>query len=135
MPMTPLMTWTRLILITARAHTAKARGPAACAIDGIFYTTTFSSTTGKTYVYTAKDIEHGPWKASSFRPMLHDHPLFFDDDGRVFMVNGSGNIRLTELTADATGLKPGGLNQVIITNASAVAGTNIGLKAEGSQMF
>lgn len=103
--------------------------------DGIFYATTFSSTTGKTYVYTAKDIEHGPWKASSFRPMLHDHSLFFDDDGRVFMVNGSGNIRLTELTADATGLKPGGLNQVIITNASAVAGTNIGLKAEGSQMF
>ncbi len=103
--------------------------------DGIFYATTFSGTTGKTYVYTTKDIERGPWKVSSFKPMLHDHSLFFEDDGRVFMVNGGGNIRLTELTADVTAVKPDGINQVIITNASAVAGPNIGLNAEGSQMF
>ena len=102
--------------------------------DGTFYATTFSGTTGKTYVYTTKDIEKGPWKAASFKPSLHDHSLFFDDDGRVYMVNGGGNIRLTELTADVTSIKPGGFNQVIITNASAVAGTNINLKAEGSQM-
>ena len=103
--------------------------------DGTFYVTTFSGTTGKTYVYTTKDIEKGPWKAASFKPMLHDHSLFFDDDGRVYMINGSGNLRLTELMADASAIKPGGLNQVIITNASAVAVANIGLPAEGSQMF
>jgi beta-xylosidase len=51
------------------------------------------------------------------------------------MIYGGGNLRLIELTADATGVKPGGLNQVIITNASAVAGPNIGLNAEGSQLF
>ncbi len=103
--------------------------------DGIFYATTFSGTTGKTYVYTTKDIEHGPWKVSSFKPMLHDHSLFFEDDGRVFMVNGGGNIRLTELTADITAVKPDGFNQIIITNAGTVAGPNIGLNAEGSQLF
>jgi beta-xylosidase len=103
--------------------------------DGIFYATTFSGTTGKTYVYTTKDIEKGPWKASSFKPALHDHSLFFDDDGCVYMVNGGGNLRLTELTADASAIKPGGFNQVIITNASAVAGPNVGLNAEGSQLF
>jgi beta-xylosidase len=103
--------------------------------DGVFYATTFSGTTGKTYVYTTKDLEHGPWKASSFKPALHDHSLFFDDDGRVYMVNGGGNIRLTELTADATAIKASGFNQVIITNASAVAGPNVGLNAEGSQML
>lgn len=103
--------------------------------DGTFYATTFSLTTGKTYVYTTKDIEMGPWKGVSFKPMLHDHSLFFDDDGRVYMVNGGGDIRLTELTTDLTGIQPGGFNQVIITNASAVAGPNIGLKAEGSQLF
>jgi beta-xylosidase len=102
---------------------------------GNFYATTFSGTTGKTYVYTTKDIEKGPWKVASFKPALHDHSLFFDDDGRVYMVNGGGNIRLTELTADASGIKPDGLNQIIITNASAVAGPNIGLNAEGSQLF
>ncbi len=103
--------------------------------QGTFYVTTFASTTGKTYVYTTKDIEQGPWKASSFTPSLHDHSLFFDDDGRVYMLYGGGNLRLVELTADVTGVKPGGFNQVVITNASAVAGTNIMLNAEGTQLL
>ena len=102
--------------------------------NGTFYVSTFSSTTGKTHVYTTKDIEKGLWKEASFSPALHDHSLFFDDDGRVYMIHGAGNIRLTELTAEVSGIKPGGVNQVIITNASRVAGPNIGLPAEGSQM-
>lgn len=103
--------------------------------NGTFYATTFSSTSGKTHIYTTKDIEKGPWTAISFRPSLHDHSLFFDDDGRVFMLYGGGNLRLVELNQDLSGLKPGGLNQVVITNASAVAGSNIGLNAEGSQLL
>ena len=51
------------------------------------------------------------------------------------MLYGGGNLRLVELTEDLTGLKPGGFNQVVITNASAVAGPNIGLPAEGSQLL
>jgi beta-xylosidase len=102
--------------------------------NGTFYVSTSSSTTGKTHVYTTKDIEKGPWKEYSFRPALHDHSLFFDDDGRVYMIHGAGNIRLTELTADVSGIKPGGVDQVIITNANRVAGPNTGLPAEGSQM-
>ncbi|HYG34045.1 MAG TPA: glycoside hydrolase 43 family protein [Clostridia bacterium] len=102
--------------------------------NGTFYVTTFSSTTGKTHVYTTKDIEKGPWRESSFSPSLHDHSLFFDDNGRVYMIYGGGNLRLVELNEDFSGLKPGGVNQVIITNASRVAGPNVGLPAEGSQM-
>jgi beta-xylosidase len=103
--------------------------------DGLFYVSTFAQTTGKTYVYSTKDIEKGPWKVSSFTPMLHDHSLFFDDDGRVYMISGGGRLRLTELTEDVSGLKPGGVDQIVITNASAPAGPNIGLNAEGSQLF
>lgn len=103
--------------------------------DGTFYVTTFSSTTGKTHVYRTKDIEKGPWVENSFRPSLHDHSLFFDDDGRVYMLYGGGNLRLVELNEDLTGLKTGGFNQVVITNASAVAGPNIMLNAEGSQLL
>jgi beta-xylosidase len=103
--------------------------------DGTFYATTFSSTTGKTHVYRTKDIEQGPWTENSFRPSLHDHSLFFDDDGRVYMIHGAGNLRLVELTAEVSGIKPGGVDQVIITNASRVAGANIGLAAEGSQVW
>lgn len=102
---------------------------------GVYYVTTFSGTTGKTYVYTTQVIEKGPWKASSFRPSLHDHSLFFDDDGRVYMLYGGGDLRLVELNDDLSGIKSGGFNQVVVTNASAVAGSNIGLNAEGSQLL
>jgi beta-xylosidase len=103
--------------------------------DGTFYATTFSSTTGNTHVYRTRDLENGPWAANSFRPALHDHSLFFDDDGRVYMIYGAGDLRLVELTADVSGIKRGGVDQVIIANASRVAGPNIGLAAEGSQMW
>jgi len=103
--------------------------------QGMFYVTTFAQTTGKTHIYSTRDIEKGPWKVSSFKPALHDHTLFFDDDGRVYMLYGGGNLRLVELNEDVTGLKPGGFDQVVITNASAVAGPNIGLNAEGSQLL
>ncbi|MGQ9590293.1 MAG: glycoside hydrolase family 43 protein [Planctomycetota bacterium] len=102
--------------------------------DGTFYVTTFSSTTGRTHVFRTKDIENGPWTATSFRPALHDHSLHFEGDGRVYMVHGSGDIRLTELTADVSGVKPGGVDRVIVRNASAVAGPNVGLPAEGSHL-
>ncbi|MCC7373484.1 MAG: glycoside hydrolase 43 family protein [Verrucomicrobiales bacterium] len=102
---------------------------------GTFYVTTFSSTTGRTHVYRTQDIEKGAWKENSFAPALHDHSLFFDDDGRVYMLYGGGNLRLAELNPDLSGLKQGGFHQVVITNASVVAGPNIGLPAEGSQLF
>jgi beta-xylosidase len=102
--------------------------------NGTFYVSTFSRTTGKTHVYMTKDIEKGPWKEASFAPALHDNSLFFDDDGRVYMVHGGGDIRLTELTANASAIKSGGVDQVIIHNASEVAGSNVGLPAEGSHL-
>jgi beta-xylosidase len=103
--------------------------------NGIFYVTTFAQTTGKTYIYSTKNIEKGPWKAVSFSPGMHDHSLFFDDDGKVYMIYGGGKLWVIELNADASGIKPGASEQVIIENASTPAGNNIGLNAEGSQLF
>ena len=103
--------------------------------NGTYYVSTFAQTTGRTHVYSTKNIEKGPWKAVSFRPSLHDHSLFFDDDGRVYMVYGSGKIQLAELSADVAGLRPGATSQVLIENASAPAGSAINLPAEGSQLF
>src|SRR5450759_2906027 len=102
--------------------------------NGTYYVSLSSSTTGKTYVYTTKDIEKGPWKESSFNPALHDGSLFFDEDGHVYMIHSSGNIRLTELKEDVSGIKPGVLDLLIITNATQVSGP-AGLPAEGSQML
>ncbi len=101
--------------------------------DGTFYATTFSLSTGKTYIFSTKNPDKTPWKATSFAPLFGDHSLFFDDDGRVYMVYGNGKMRVTELNSDLTGVKPGGVDQVIIPNASEVAGGIVGLPAEGSQ--
>lgn len=103
--------------------------------DGTFYVSTFAQTTGKTYVYSTTNIEKGPWKCVSFKPAYHDHSLFFDDDGRVYLITGGGKLRLIELTADASGVKSGGIDEVAIDNASAPSGSNGGLPAEGSQLF
>lgn len=106
--------------------------------EGTYYVTTFAQTTGKTYVFTTKDIEKGPWKESSFEPSYHDHTLFFDDDGRVYMIYGGGDLKLLELSADASGvrgIKPGTKEELIIENASAAAGPDIMLPAEGAQLF
>lgn len=102
--------------------------------DETFYVSTFSSTTGKTYIWSAKDPEKGPWKEISFSPSLHDHTLYFDDDGRVYMIYGNKRLTLVELNSDLSGIKPGGINQVIIENCSLPSGSNSGL-GEGSQLF
>ncbi|MBC7888214.1 MAG: glycoside hydrolase 43 family protein [Ferruginibacter sp.] len=106
--------------------------------NNTYYVTTFAQTTGKTHIYSTKNIEQGPWKAISFKPSLHDHSLFFDDDGKVYMLYGQAKLTLIELNEDLSGIKPGGINQVVIENASApsqVEGRRGGLGAEGSQLY
>lgn len=102
---------------------------------GVYYLSTFAGTTGKTYIYSTKNIEKGPWKVVSFKPSLHDHSLFFDDDGKVYMVYGAGKIMISTLKEDVSGIKADAVSQVLIENASAPAGNNIMLPAEGSQLF
>ena len=102
--------------------------------DGMYYISTFSSTTGKTYIFYTDDIDKGDWKEKSFRPSLHDNTLFFDDDGHIYMIWGAGRLMITELKSDLTGVKEG-TERVLIENASAPAGDNIMLGAEGSQLF
>lgn len=103
-----------------------------------FYVTTFAQTTGKTYIYSTKNIEKGPWKTVSFTPSFHDHSLFFDDDEKVYMVYGAGKLKLIELNKDLSGVKPNGINIVLIENASIpsqIEGRRGGLGAEGSQLY
>lgn len=103
--------------------------------NGVYYLTTFAQNTGRTHIYTTTDIEKGKWNAHSFAPSLHDHSLFFDEDGKVYMIWGAGKLRIAELDPKLKGFKDGGINQVLIENASVPAGPDIGLNAEGSQLF
>lgn len=118
---------------------AYGRGSWASSIryhHGTYYVSTFAATSGKTHIYMTKNIEKGPWKAISFRPSLHDHSLFFDGDGKAYMIYGNKKLTLVELKEDLSGIKEGGVNQVIIEDVSrpsqSVGTSGLG---EGSQLF
>jgi beta-xylosidase len=113
--------------------------------NGTYYVSTFAATSGKTHIYATKNIEKGPWKAISFTPVLHDHSLFFDDDarpedpvgrGKAYMIYGNKKLTLVELKDDLSGVKEGGVNQVIIENTSEPS-ESVGVSGlgEGSQLF
>ncbi|MDX1955265.1 MAG: family 43 glycosylhydrolase [Chitinophagaceae bacterium] len=103
---------------------------------GLYYVSTFAQTTNKTHIFVTSDIEKGKWKRIEFGPSLHDHSLFFDDDGKVYLLYGNKKLTLVELKADLSGLKPGGLNQVVVENSTqptdGIAPSGLG---EGSQLF
>lgn len=64
----------------------------------------------KSMVFKTDDPAKG-WKLHSRLPAYHDSSLFFDDDDRVYVFSGSGDIHLVELTADLTAEKPGGIKK------------------------
>jgi len=121
----------------ANGQTAYGNGTWASSLkyhNQTFYVSTFSKTTGKTYIFHTKDIEKGDWKMISFSPSLHDHSLFFEND-KAYMVYGAGQIKIVELKTDLSGINTDVPERVLIQNASLPSGTNIGLPAEGSQLF
>lgn len=125
------------VLTLTNGQNTYGRGSWASCIryhKGMYYVSTFAQTTGKTYIYTTKDIEKGPWKEYSFSPSYHDHTLFFEEDGQIYMIWGAGKLMIAALKEDLSGVKEG-TEKVLIENASAPAGTNIMLGAEGSQLF
>jgi beta-xylosidase len=104
---------------------------------GTYYVSTFAQTSGKTHIYTAENIEKGPWKAISFSPSLHDNSLFFDDDGKVYMLYGNKKITLVELKEDLSGIKEGGVNLAEAIKDVSLPSQTIGNSGlgEGSQLF
>ena len=84
--------------------------------DGVFHVVFIANDTKKTYHYAAKNIA-GPWKKSCIEGFYHDPSLLFDDDGRVYIMYGNRDIRVTELKADLSGPKPGGVDKIVIRDA------------------
>ena len=97
---------------------------------GKFYISFVANDTGKTYLFTSEKIE-GPWQRSEIKGFYHDMSLLFDDDGRVYCVSGNMNITLTEMEADLSGPKTGGINKVIIRDNPE----NVILGYEGSHIY
>jgi len=80
---------------------------------GSYYVCFSSNDMNQFYVYRTDDIEQGRWERFVIQGLHHDPSLLFDED-RVFVIHGNGNIRITELTEDATALREGGINQLLL---------------------
>ncbi len=100
---------------------------------GNFYVSTFAQTTNKTYIFKTKDIEKGRWERITFSPAYHDHTIFFDDDGKTYMIWGVRKLRIIELKDDLSGVVEG-TERILIEDVCLPSGTNGGL-GEGSQLF
>lgn len=79
------------------------------------------------YIYSAKDPA-GPWTLVSRPPHFHDASLLFDDDGKVYLFYGTGQLR--QLKSDLSGVEPGGLDLKIFERDADEQGL-----LEGSQAF
>ncbi|THF75162.1 glycoside hydrolase family 43 protein [Cohnella fermenti] len=97
---------------------------------GLFYVGFSSLDTNQFYVYRTADIEKGSWERFVIPGLHHDPSLLFDD-GRVFVFHGNGDIRIRELTADATAVKPDGIDQLLFETARE----GIGLRCEGCHAY
>ncbi len=91
---------------------------------GTYYVFFGSYGSGKSYIYKTNDIENGTWTRSEINGMYHDASLFFDDDGRNYLIyGGGGNIEIKELNAEMTGFKNGGVSKRLFsTGLSGLAG-------------
>lgn len=82
---------------------------------GKFYI--FFNVNGQTaQLYTATNPA-GPWTHTQMKKSFHDLSVLFDDDGKVYVVWGYDELRIAELTADLTDIKPG-TEQVIVPKGS-----------------
>lgn len=61
---------------------------------------------------------------------FHDMSLLFDDDGKVYLIYGGGEIWCVELEKDLSAVKPG-TKRKLINNAGLVKGC----LAEGSHVY
>lgn len=82
--------------------------------NGKFYVFFATNRPQKTYIYSAVNPA-GKWdKVMDLNERFHDTSLFFDDDGKIYIAGGSGNVRLRELKSDLSGVKTDGLNVEVI---------------------
>ncbi len=82
----------------------------------------------RSYIYETKNPTNRDWKLITRTQHFHDASLFFDDDGRVFVFYGTGNLR--ELKSDLSDVLPDGVDVKIFERDEEETGL-----LEGSQVI
>ena len=89
--------------------------------DGTFYVFFTSLGTGKSYVCRTNDIEGGKWTTNVINGVYHDASILFDDNGKNFLVYGTGTINIKELNHELTDFVSGE-RKLFATGLSGLAG-------------
>ena len=97
--------------------------------EGVFYLTFSCNDTHRSVLFTAADPA-GPWKRQEMGGFFYDSSLFFDEDGRVYIVHGQGTLHLTELDPSTWAPLPGGLDRVLVVDEPGIP-----LGYEGSHLY
>lgn len=97
--------------------------------EGTYYINFTANDTHKTYLLTASDPA-GPWSKREIEGFYYDSSLFFDDDGRVYIVHGQKEVYLTELDAEVRGPKEGGVHRLLVCDEDRI---NLGF--EGCHLY
>ncbi|MCR4824014.1 MAG: glycoside hydrolase 43 family protein [Bacteroidales bacterium] len=97
--------------------------------NGRFWALFIANDQRKTYVYSTPRIGE-KWTRQVIGQPFHDASLLFED-GRVYVVWGNGEIRITELEPDLSGVREGGVDQVLFTCPRE----GYGLRAEGAHVY
>ncbi len=114
---------------TAQIYGRGMWAPSFCYHDGTYYINFTANDTHKTYLFTAADPA-GPWKKGTIDGFYYDSSLFFDDDGKVYIVHGNKELYLTELDPQVKGPLEGGLQRLVVRD-----GENVHLGYEGSHLY
>ena len=97
--------------------------------NGRFWALFIANDQRRTYIYSTPEIG-GEWTRSVIDRPFHDASLLFED-GRVYVVWGNGDLYITELEPDLSGIKPGGVDQLLISSPRA----GYMLRAEGAHIY
>lgn len=97
--------------------------------EGRFYILFSANDTHTSYLFTSIDI-HGPWSRIPLQGFYHDPSLFFNNDGRAFIVHGNTQLHLTELQEDLSGPRTRGIQRIIVEDEP-----NQDLGYEGSHLY
>jgi len=100
--------------------------------NGKFWVIFTNNTTNKSYLYSTENADKGPWTRTVIDKRFHDPSIFLDDDGKMYIFHGNGNILLTEMLSDLSGVKPGGTDKIILAEADAPGATG---GSEGAQVY
>lgn len=101
-------------------------------VDGTYYALFIANDQrDKTYIYKTDDIVGGTWEKTVIPRTMHDASMLFDNDGRLYVVYGNGDLRILELEPDASAIKEGGVDQLLISSPRE----GMMLRAEGAHIY